>query len=385
VDASVSIVRDAAAMAAIAAQWDELAAQAIEPNPFYESWSLLPALNACGDLSAFRCVLVWTGAAHGRQLAGLFPFELRRRFLGLPVGVLTSWRHDSWLLCTPLVRHGSAPECLRALLDWLDKGEESAAAAELRYLPAEGALSGRLADLLRATPSKMLVTDSFTRAFLRKRPQAGDQVEPALSRDSRKSLRRKERNLRKHGKLERVALRAGEDAGPWIREFLALEASGWKGRRGSALASTPANRAFATAMLAEAHRRNRLQLLGLDLDARPIARCCNLVGSHGDAYAYRTAYDQAFGRYSPGILAELDSIAAFDGLRETGWMDSVTEPGNSTLNRLWPDRRTIQSMLVGAGSWGELLVSIVPLARWTRRRVSGLAGRLPLPAKVKAH
>ena len=44
--------------------------------------------------------------------------------------------------------------------------------------------------------------------------------------------------------------------------FLQLEASGWKGRAGSALASSDANRRFAVEVMQEAHRRGRLLLAG---------------------------------------------------------------------------------------------------------------------------
>ena len=41
--------------------WDDLAARALEPNPFYESWMLLPAIEAFGLERSFRLVTVWSG------------------------------------------------------------------------------------------------------------------------------------------------------------------------------------------------------------------------------------------------------------------------------------------------------------------------------------
>ena len=123
----IQVLRDRESLAAIVSPWEELAAHAIEPNPFYEPWILLPALRAQGEGGEF--VSIWD---QGR-LIGLFPFERRRRFKGLPVATLTSWRHSAYLLCTPLVRADAALECLRALLRWTD-----ASALELRYLPADG-------------------------------------------------------------------------------------------------------------------------------------------------------------------------------------------------------------------------------------------------------
>src|SRR5438067_1001368 len=107
----IRVARDRAALEAIVPAWEDLAAHACEANPFYEPWILLPALRAQGEGPAFRCVLVWDAD----RLIGLFPFERKVNFKGVPAATLTSWRHSAYLLCTPLVRAGAAAECLRAL------------------------------------------------------------------------------------------------------------------------------------------------------------------------------------------------------------------------------------------------------------------------------
>ena len=52
------------------------------------------------------------------------------------------------------------------------------------------------------------------------------------------------------------------------------------------------------------------------------------------------------------------------------WMDSITDPDNITLNRLWKERRTMQTVVVGTGTWGELWVSMLPMMRWARQRIA---------------
>ena len=89
-DFRIEVVREPARLAAIAPAWEELAANACEPNPFYEPWYLLGALRARrGD--TMRCVLLWDGA----RLAGLFPFERVPRYKALPLAALASWRHSA--------------------------------------------------------------------------------------------------------------------------------------------------------------------------------------------------------------------------------------------------------------------------------------------------
>lgn len=357
---AVAMVRDRESLAQLVPQWEDLARQALEPNPLYEHWMLLPALRAAADVT---CVAVHCG----ERLDGLFPLQKMARLNSLPVRGYRSWHHVSWMLGTPLVRARSARTTLKALLEWLAR--EGAAAMEFCYIPCDGAFHAALADVLSNHEATVVATQSFTRAMLMKDATAQAYIESVLSRESRKSLRRKEKRLAERGALTRVQLAAGEDPGRWIGDFLALEASGWKGKLGSALACSAAGRRFAEDMLRAASRLGRLQMLGLDLDGRPIARCVNLLAGEG-SFAYRTAYDEEYAHYSPGIAVELDTVRAFHALPGVRWMDSITDPDNSTINRLWKDRRTVQNLAVGLGTWGETWVSMLPLMRWAKRRVT---------------
>lgn len=360
----------AAALKTIIPEWEDLAAHALESNPFYEPWILLPALAANGGGDALVCVQVW----RQNRLDGLFPFVREPRYKGLPISILRSWCHSSHMLCTPLVRAGTQAECLRALLTWLRTDAADASAAELRYLPGDGAFSGALADATRRDGAFAFATEHFTRALLRKHVDVEHYLTSVLSSDTRKDMRRKERRLKERGELRRVALRPDDDPHRWIDEFLALEASGWKGRKGSALACTPGNRSFASAMLAEAHRRGQLQLVGIDCGGRPVSRCCNLLAGEG-AYAYRSAYDESYAEYSPGVMAEIESIRSFHAAPGVAWMDSITDPDNATLNRLWKYRRPMQSILLGVGGWGEMWVAMLPMMRWAARRFRTVTAR----------
>lgn len=358
---TVSVVRDRESLARVTPAWEDLVLHAIEPNPLYEPWMLLPALEA-QDSEDFVCVLTWSGDA----LTGLFPLRQERRYKGLPIGVLRSWWHKSWMLCAPLVRAGAAHESVMALLEWVARDGCGVSALEFAYLPSDGAFCDVLADVMCKRPATTIVTSAFTRAILRREHCAEAYLESAMSKGLRKELRRRERRLQERGKMTAVSMQPGTDPRQWIADFLSLEAAGWKGRQGSALASAKANRAFAEQMLSEAARRGRLQIVGIDFEGKPISRCCNLLAGTA-SYAYRIAYDEAFAFCSPGLMAEVESIRDFHRLSEVQWMDSMTDPENALLNRLWKHRRRFQSMLVGAGGWGDFWVSIVPVLHWAKR------------------
>ena len=358
----VSVVSDRADLAGLVAQWEDLARHALEPNPLYEHWMMLPAL-AAAQPAALCCVLVW----NGKRLEAMFPFQRARRFKRLGLGTLTSWRHRSWMLCTPLVRTGAARGCLAALFDWLNRENEPL--AEFRYVPSDGRFYGALADALREREGMAVATESFTRALVRNDAAA----QTSLSGEHRRELARKERRLRERGQLEHVTLRDGDDAGRWIDEFLELEANGWKGRQGSALACSEENRRFAVAALTAAAHMNRLVMHGLDFEGRPIARHCYLLGGDG-AFFYRTAFDEEFAYYSPGVLAGAYGLRELQALRAVKWMDSISDPDNPVVNRLWKDRRTMQSLVVGIGAWGELWASAILPAAALARRTGASAG-----------
>jgi CelD/BcsL family acetyltransferase involved in cellulose biosynthesis len=308
---------------------------------------LRPALEAFGAGSDLRFVLVW----EGERLAGLFPFERVARYKRLPVPALTSWRHAHCLLCTPLVRADSAGACLTALFDKLD-----ASLIEFKYLAAGEPFHRALLELLAARGADSVVDRSYDRGLLRKH-------RATISGRMRRQAARNERQLGARGKLARVALQPQDDIARWIDDFLQLEASGWKGRNGSAMACSEANRRYFCEILRAAFSRRRLLFCGLDLDGRPIARRCSFTAAEG-AYAFKIAYDEAFAEFSPGALLELDNVRQVDADPRIEWMDAFTDANVLAVERLWPDRRTMQTLVTGVGAWGKLATAALP---WLKR------------------
>jgi CelD/BcsL family acetyltransferase involved in cellulose biosynthesis len=206
------------------------------------------------------------------------------------------------------------------------------------------------------------VTEAYTRALLCRESDA----ENYLKTGARRELRRQEKRLAAVGKVEHRTLATLDELPRWIDEFLALEASGWKGKRGSALACSEKNRRFAAELFTGAFERGRLLMVGIDLDGKPIARYCALSAGEG-AIAFKTAFDESLRKYGPGTLAVLDMIALFhqsDGLQ---WMDSYTGPNNAMIAALWKHRRTVQRVAVATDLRGELALAALPLLRFGRR------------------
>jgi CelD/BcsL family acetyltransferase involved in cellulose biosynthesis len=366
---SVVEVRELRTLLGLTPAWEHLAEAALEPNVFYEPWMLLPALATYGAGKDIRIVLVLIDDPRSAapRVGALFPFARVRNFRNLGISALSLWQHLHCYVCTPLVRADAARECIEALLRWFQSGEAGASLLEMQCIAGDGPIH----DLLIGKSGELglagLETDAFSRGLWTKNASADPGS--AVSADLRRTLRRKERRLRERGRMEHRALRPeGDDVGRWINEFLRLEAGGWKGSAGTALAHSESSRRYFEEVATFASRRGRLLMLGLDFDGQPIARRCTFAAGRG-SFAFKTAYDETFAEYSPGAMLEMDSIEQLRALPRVEWMDSCAAPDNLLINRISNGRRTIRSLAFGTGTLGEVVISGLPLLRWTHRRM----------------
>ena len=368
----VAAVQEARALHAQLDAWEDLAANAVEANPFYEPWMLLPALEAAAPRQALSLVLVFAENAAGRgRLIGLFPLErvLLRR--ALPLHVLRLWRHALCYLCTPLLRRGCERECLEGFFSWLER-ESGASLLRLHYVTGEGPFHHALIQHLERHPQLVHCTERYTRALLRPQSTAEGYLRTAVPGRKLKEFRRLARRLAEQGNVAFRTLGTADCAEDWVRSFVELEGRGWKGRAGTALACLPGGRSYFERIALEAHRRGRLRMHGLYLGERVLALSCKIRAGDG-LFAYRIAFDEDYEQFSPGLLLELEYIVRLHGETGIGWMDSCAAPDHFMANRLWADRRPLETVTVAASGAGGLWVALLPLLRWARQRLSAAA------------
>lgn len=363
----VEVVRDVRRLEALAPSWEALAADAIDSNVFYEPWLLLPALR---HLDANRTILfVFLFATNPRHPAGppvlcaMFPFEHRARYRGLPCGVLSLARPTYNRLCTPLVHKDFVIESVHALLNWLEASPEGQPLVEFRFITGDGRVAQELHQQVEDRRWEAYQSECTIRALLKPMASAEAYLGRALSGKHRKELRRLERRLHDLGPTEFRALNPQDDAREWIVAFLELESRGWKGRANTSLDSREQTRDYFREAAEEAHRHGQLMMLGLFHQGKPLALKCNFVSGPG-AFAFKIAYDEAFERFSPGVLLELENVRRVHGMPQIAWMDSTADAVHFMINRLWLDRRTVETLLVSPGdAWGNCMVAIFPLLR----------------------
>ena len=360
--------------------WRRLAAAALEPNPFYEPALLLPALRWLRGDAQLEVVLVFFEPAAGVTplLIGLYPLQRVPRYRGLPLGCLQLWKHLHCFLCTPLVDARYAHESLTGLFDWL-RTSSGAALVELGFCAGDGPWARALAEFLDDTGRRSALADDLKRALYRPGADFDSYFEAAFPRAKRKEFRRLERRFGETGRLEYSELQPGDDPQPWIDAFLDLEASGWKGRDGTALGADPAQRRYFQEGAAALAAEGRLSMLGLSLDGCWVALKCNFLAGRG-GFAYKIAYDEKHARFSPGVLLEIETISRLHQRPEIEWMDSCAEQHHFMANRLWTSRREISTHLIGSGAVsGRLFVRALPHLQRAKRLLASLRARGEAP------
>lgn len=126
-------------------------------------------------------------------------------------------------------------------------------------------------------------------------------LDETLDAKFRANLRRRRRKLAAHGPvvLERVDGGDGLDAA--LERGLALEAAGWKGKAGTAIASQPRTHAFYTGLARLAGSQGWLSLYTLLAGDRPVAFHYGLTYD-GRYYLPKSGYDEELSACSPGQL-----------------------------------------------------------------------------------
>lgn len=324
------------------AAWDRLVDRALAPTPFYAR----PIVGAHADHALVAAGLRALVARRGEEIAALLPYRPGGAWMSFGRRANTAWASPYVTASTPLVSACAAPEAIEALLDAM------ASASPRRFWlfplfplesPAGEAL--RAAVRRRGWPSEVL--SEFERPVLERRPSYDTYARSCQKPSRRKSLQRQRRRLSEQGALAFHSFTEGGGLARAVEDFLALEAGGWKGARGTALASRPHTAAFARAVFGGGGQGGvspRADVL--TLHDRPIAVSLALVCG-GTAHLLKTAYDENLHAYAPGLILEDEIIRAF---HETAFADRLdtASVGGSVLGELYVDRERIGDLMIAA-------------------------------------
>lgn len=276
--------------ARVAPEWDELAsrvgaAPCLRPG-WVEAW-----WNAFGsgrlDLVAVR---------RGGRLVGVVPVAHRVGALTAP----TNWHTPEFGL---LAEDEGARRDLAGALAARCRGR-----LDLSFVTSEadvvacteaGRHRSRLA-MVRVVQRSPYVnlTDSF------------DEYLGNVRRSQLADVRRRRRRLEEVGRLEFSFEEGGDRLEERLEEMFRVEASGWKGRAGVAIASDQRTAAFYTDVARWAAERGYLRLAFLRQNGVTLAALLQ-VESNGVSWGLKTGYDEAYRRFAPGLVLLVESLAHY--------------------------------------------------------------------------
>ena len=337
------------------AEWARLAARAAEPNPFFEPDFILPAARQLVDRRR-PTVLVARKLIDGRmRMIGALPLAPSGRLGAL--GPARAWRDPLMALGAPLLDRDYAVEAFSAFLGWVGEIRPHANGLALHMTPRTGAAATAMRRAAQARAVDFMEFEDGARAAL----HAGADLDQMISSSRRKQMRRMARKLAEHGEVV-TRVTSGAAVEEEMERFFELEASGWKGRRGTALASSIRTLALARGFLRGLSREGRCKIAWLELAGAPVAGAV-LVYSGGTAFYWKIAYDERYAEFSPGALLMVEMSRLLLADPDFTMLDSCTLPGEKSIEAIWKGRRRMADLLVGGPGLGFMIASEVETAK----------------------
>jgi CelD/BcsL family acetyltransferase involved in cellulose biosynthesis len=320
--------------------WYELSERAIEPNGYYlPDWELAVNATAPGRTDA-SALSVWTISP--KRLTGLMPVISLWRAFKIPLPALVS-AHPYGTLCTPLLDRDNAPA---AVADLMEAAQQAGAhALILRETALDGEAMCAFREICLRKGLRLRVLQAHRRAVLDTTEEAETLLRNALGGKKLKELRRQRHRLEAHGAVSFDVARAPQEVAEAVEVFLELEASGWKGKRGTALIQTAGDAAFmrrATVALAE---KGQCEIVTLRAGETPVA--AGIVLRHGSrAFFFKLGVDETFAKFSPGVQLTLELTRHLCADPTITSADSTASPDHPMINPIWRGRFAIGDVLI---------------------------------------
>ena len=339
--------------------------QALGEHPFVPAGShlaawLLPALRHYSAKLPFEILAVW----QRNRLCCVFAFKAGRGF------VRRAWTSPLSFSGTPLIAQEEPEAVLEAFFE-----AERGRAILLRTIPASGLFWDMLGEAVRQAGGSIEILEHWERAALRPRGTSEEWFAGNFDRKRRKEYRRLRARLGEEGALESLSWAKGDPVDPWVDDLIALEAQGWKGRRGTALAT---DRAMAIAFRDAVHllaAEGSLRFWKIAFNGKPIAVMSGIVkGSQG--WLGKIAYDEGFAKYSPGVQLILDATETLIDKDRLTLVDSCAIPDHPMINNIWRDRIALCDVMIRTRGLSSTLFRLALAAEKGRRKMRATAKTL---------
>lgn len=331
---------------------DYLTHRAVEPNVFFSARFLAPAMPRLED-KLIRLLVMRDEDEKRSRMRFLMPFSVERPGFSIGAPIMRVWANPYGPLGTPLLDQEGAAETLDNLFETLGRGELDL--PSVMVIPS-ARMDGPFVQLLRAVAisRNLSVTESdlYERPMLQSLEDGQTYLDQSISAKHQRERRRQRRQLGKVGELTYDVARMPDEIRHRMEEFLTLEASGWKGRRRSAMVVDRYRAAFAREAITNLAESDNVRIHTLNLDGKAIASTIVFVMG-GTAYTWKTAFDEKYAHYSPGQLLMDDLTINHLDDPNIVITDSCAVPDHPVMSRLWRERCSMGTLIVGLEQSGD--------------------------------
>ncbi|MCC6205824.1 MAG: GNAT family N-acetyltransferase [Hyphomicrobiales bacterium] len=364
---------------------DFLSARTVEPNVFFNPRFLAPAMPRLEDREV-RLAVIRDGDEFRNRLRFLVPFSVERPVGPLGQPILRAWSSPFGPLGTPLLDRDEPEGVVESFFAMMSRPHLKL--PRIFVLP-DMRLDGPVASIVsRAADSRglpLVITGRAERPVLASRLDGREYLKASLRSHHYREFRRLKRRLEETGTLEYRIDRTVDEVRSGLESFLSLEAAGWKGRQGTAMAIDRYRAAFAREAVHRLSEEDHCRVHSLVLDGRVIASVVVFVEA-GVAYTWKTAYDETLAAFSPGTLLMIEVTRQHLDDPNIVMTDSCAVPDHPVMSRLWSERRPMGTMVIGmtpdsdratrqAASQLHLYQETRNMARLVRNRVKSLLRR----------
>jgi CelD/BcsL family acetyltransferase involved in cellulose biosynthesis len=357
------LVEIASAPIDVGEAWSSLVASA-DGNVFLDPAALNPVFET--GFADMVVMLAWADSDASRQLVGVWALE-RRRLTPIGPAVLAGPAYDYAFVASPVADPAHANAVMAAFLERIAADRSLPKVLRLKYLDAGSAASVALVRAMAARRDAVRILAD------RQRPYVTQAEGQKLSGSTRKKLRQDWNRLAALGETAVSNDRELEKVSAAFETFLALEAAGWKGEEGTAILSSRRDAEFARRFIASLAREGKASVALLGCDGRPVAAQV-LLYCGTRAYTWKTAFDAAFAKFSPGALL-VDKVST-DLLAGPFEAIESCSPEGGFMNQIWSGRRQTLDLLVDVGGTPSLAFRSALLREAGRAELKGLRDRL---------
>lgn len=323
-----------------------LCSRTVEPNVFFNPRFLAPAMPRLED-RVVRLAVIRDGDDHRSRLRLLVPFSVEKPALPMGTAIMRTWSSPFGPVGTPLIDRDDPVGIIDDFFAMLARPRlKLPNVLALPDMRLDGPAAGLIRTAAEARGLPLVVTDELKRPILQS-PLDGDAyLKGAVRPHHYREFARLRRRLGEKGHLAHVVARTPEQIRHAIESFLSLEAAGWKGRERTAMAIDRYRAAFAREAVHGLAEQDLCRIHSLEFDGRTIASLVVFI-ERGFAYTWKTAYDETLAAFSPGALLMVEVTKQHLDDPNITMTDSCTVPDHPVLSRLWQERQSVGTLVVG--------------------------------------